>query len=415
MTLRLLTLAPGHPALAPGGTELMAQRLFRTLRERHGVSGVLLAAARRERHPGTLLQALDRADEMLVTLDGFDRFFLAQPDATGLLATLAPLVERVAPQVIHLHHPLYFGVETIDLLRRLAPHAALVLTLHDYFLLCPREGQLLTAEARLCAGPAADACRRCLPERSAVELALRALSLADACRGIDAFIAPSRFLRGRFLAAGWDAARLHLIPNGVPALPAAPAAAPARRDRFGFFGHLNRFKGALVALRASAALSAAGVAHRLRLHGEAARQDEAFAGELADALAAAPAARHAGRHPPEALPELLAECDWVLVPSIWWENAPLAILEARRHGRPVIASGIGGMAELVRDGIDGLHAPVNDPAGWAAVLRHAIETPGLWQRLAAAIAPPDDLEAVAAAHMRLYRELLNANSRVAIG
>ena len=41
----------------------------------------------------------------------------------------------------------------------------------------------------------------------------------------------------------------------------------------------------------------------------------------------------------------MRQADWIVVPSIWWENAPLVILEARAAGRPVICSGIGGMAE----------------------------------------------------------------------
>jgi len=96
----------------------------------------------------------------------------------------------------------------------------------------------------------------------------------------------------------------------------------------------------------------------------------------------------------------------VVVPSIWFENAPLVVLEAFRHGRPVICSDAGGMAELVRDGVDGLHAPIGDAEGWAAVLRRAAEEPGLWERLAAAIAPPADLDAMVAAHLDLYRRLL---------
>jgi len=99
----------------------------------------------------------------------------------------------------------------------------------------------------------------------------------------------------------------------------------------------------------------------------------------------------------------MAAADWVVVPSVWFENAPLVILEAFRHRRPVICGGIGGMAELVTDGVDGLHAPVGDPAGLAAVLRRAAEEPGLWDRLVAGIRPPPDLDDVARRHLALYR------------
>lgn len=411
--MRALFLVHGHPALQPGGTEALARGLFRTLRDECGVQGLLLAAAdpaQRAPLPGTRLQPVGGAapdDELLVSLGDFDRFHLAQPDAYCLLATLAPIVERLRPEVIHLHHPLQWGVETLDLLRRLAPRAALLVTLHDYFALCPREGQLLTADLRPCPGPSPDGCRRCLPERSAGEIALRRAHVAGALRRADMLVAPSEFLRGRFLAAGWDPARIALIRNGVPATPAAPhrAAADGRRDRFAMLGQLSRFKGTLVALGASARLTAAGVAHRLALRGPAARHSPAFHAEFEAALAAAPDARHHGPYAPEDLPAIMAGTDWVLMPSLWWENAPLVLLEAFRHRRPVICTGIGGMAELVEDGVAGLHAPQGDAAGWAETMARAAGTPGLWESLVARTPVPRDLARVAAEHLLLYRAL----------
>lgn len=408
--MRLLVLAHGHPDHQPGGTEVMARGLFRTLRDAFGVEGEFLAACTSRQHdglPGTLLrQAGPQVDEVLVWLDRFDRFFLSQPDSFGL-AALAQRVRRLRPDVIHLHHLLQWGTETLDALRRAAPRAKLVLTLHDYFLLCPREGQLLDAEDRPCAGPRLDSCRRCLPEQGEVAHALRAQSLRDACRAVDAFIAPSAFLRDRFIAAGWDAARIHLLRNGIAAAPPAPPrpAPDGRRDRFAIFGNLNRFKGTLVALEASARLSAASVAHGLALHGGAAAQGEGFRQALAAALAAAPDATSAGPYAAAELPTRIAAADWVVVPSLWWENAPLVILEAFRHGRPVLCSSIGGMAELVTDGGNGLHAQAGDAAGLARVMQRAATEPGLWERLRVGIQNPHDLRVAAEAHLDLYRRL----------
>jgi len=415
--LRILSLAHNHPDLQPGGTEVVARSLFRRMRETvPGVEGLFLAAttgAQRDPRPGTLLQAAPggQADEALIWLPHFDRFFLSQIDTHGLAMTMGPLLDGLRPDIIHIHHPLQFGLESLALLRRLAPRRArIVLTLHDYFAICPREGQLLRADGRLCAAPSLDACRRCLPERSASDLMLRRLSVSDALSVVDALVAPSHFLRDRFVAAGWDAARITVLPNAVASdLPRAqqrPLSQSGRRDRFAFFGHVNRFKGSLVALGASARLSAAGVEHGLALHGGTAHQSSAFLEEFQAAVAAAPDARHHGIYEAHELPRRMAAADWVVVPSIWFENAPLVVLEAFRHGRPVICSDAGGMAELVRDGVDGLHAPIGDAEGWAAVLRRAAEEPGLWERLAAAIAPPADLDAMVAAHLDLYRRLL---------
>jgi glycosyltransferase involved in cell wall biosynthesis len=409
--MRILFLAPGHPELRPGGTEALAHALFSELRQHHGAEGIFLGATHEGSYPGTRIRPAPgaaRGDELLVSLDRFDRFQLSQPDAMALVATLAPLIERLRPEVIHLHHPIGFGLETMELLRRLAPRAALVTTLHDYFPLCPREGQLLTTQGALCQRPSPDACRRCLPERGAGDLALRRINVAGAYAACDALIAPSEFLRGRFVDAGWDPARIVVLRNGIAAGPPAPhrASPDGRRDRFALFGQLTRFKGALVALGASSRLSAEGVVHGLSLHGPAAASSPDFMGEFEAALAAAPASRHHGAYSPADLPALMEQVDWVLVPSIWWENAPLVVLEAFRHRRPVICTGIGGMAELVREGEGGLHAPRDDAAGWAEALRRAASTEGLWQSLANRIPTSRDLAAVAKEHLDLYRDLL---------
>lgn len=409
--MRVLFLCHNHPALQPGGTEVFARGLFRELRDRHGVEGMFLAAvtgAHRERRPGTLLQAIGEApDEALVWLGHFDRFGLAQPDTYGL-ASLAPLIARLKPDIVHVHHLLQFGVETVDMIRRAAPRARLVFTAHDFFPLCPQEGQLLTVDGRLCQGPALDRCQACFPNRPGMDFVMRDLEVRDVLGAFDRILTPGAFARDRYIAAGWPAARLQVMRNGIAPAASAPhrPAPDGRRDRFGFFGHVNRFKGGLVLLEASRRLSTQGVAHEVTLHGGAAYQSESFMTAFTAALDAAPAARHRGAYGAADLPGLMARIDWVVVPSVWWENAPLVVQEAFLHGRPVICGDVGGMADMVRDGVDGLHAPVGDPAGLARVLRRAVETRGLWDRLVAGIRPPLTIGEAADRHLELYREIL---------
>jgi glycosyltransferase involved in cell wall biosynthesis len=238
--------------------------------------------------------------------------------------------------------------------------------------------------------------------------------LGAALRQVDHFISPSRFLAERFVAGpfpawGITADRLSVVPNGTAELPVVPhrPSVDGRRDQFGFFGHINRFKGATVALGASARLSREGVAHALSLHGGTAHQTDAVVEAFGTALAAAPDARHVGPYARADLVRRIAGVDWVVVASVWWENAPLVIAEAQRQRRPVICADIGGMAELVRDGIDGLHAAVGDAAAFARVMRTGIEQRGLWERLVAGITPPPTVAASADAHLALYTRLLN--------
>ena len=78
------------------------------------------------------------------------------------------------------------------------------------------------------------------------------------------------------------------------------------------------------------------------------------------------------------------------------------------YKRQVICSAIGGAAEMVRNGVDGLHVPPGDGAALAAAMRRAVEEPGLWGRLVAGIIPPIGIEETAARHLALYNEVLAA-------
>ena len=167
----------------------------------------------------------------------------------------------------------------------------------------------------------------------------------------------------------------------------------------------------MVALDASAQLSREGVAHRLTLHGGTEHQAADTLARFERAREAAPDARYAGAYRRADMPRLVADADWIVFPSEWWENAPLVINEALLHRRPVICSALGGAAELVEDGVNGLHFPVGDAAGLAAAMRRAVEEPGLWQRLVDGIQPPVEINESAARHRALYDELAATATR----
>jgi len=69
------------------------------------------------------------------------------------------------------------------------------------------------------------------------------------------------------------------------------------------------------------------------------------------------------------------------VPSIWFENSPITIHEAFLTGTPVLASDIGGMAEFVRDGVDGLHFETGNARDLAAKMKRFVLEPGLVEAL----------------------------------
>lgn len=409
---RVLFICHNHPSLHPGGSEILAHDLFRAMKAGGEVECLFLGCVNqhhREQNPGTCFQTVGRsADELLLWTGHFDHFSLSQIDLHGVGPELTRLLEEFRPDVVHFHHALLIGIETLFLVRRVLPEAALVFTLHDYYAICAHLGQMVTAvEHQLCRAASADACARCFPDTPRDRFLLREKHIKAMFGLVDRFIAPSAFLRRRYIDWGLPAERIEVLGNGRPeAAPAPHRPAPSRRDAFATFGNASPFKGTLVALRAMAMLEDAEA--RLTIHGGMPFQDEAFTSAFAGALAAAgPSARHLGAYAPEDLPALMAKVDWVVVPSIWWENAPLVILEAFRHRRPVICSGIGGMAEMVADGVNGLHFHPGDPASLSEAMRRAIAEPGLWESLVAGIPEVPTMAEAAASHRELYRRVLD--------
>src|SRR5690606_1904601 len=106
-----------------------------------------------------------------------------------------------------------------------------------------------------------------------------------------------------------------------------------------------------------------------------------------------------GPYQPHELRSRMATVDWVLVPSIWWENSPMVIQEAFTCGRPLLCSDIGGMAEKIHDGITGLHVNTGNPSAWAAKLLHAADDRELWHRCTENIRRPPTHEECAELHM----------------
>ncbi len=417
-TPRILYVCHNHPDFHPGGTEIFAHDLFRTVKGK-GAEAMFLACTdtvHRDEKPGTRLQGIGRtADEVVLWTGHFDRFYQSQIDLHGIVPELTELLEAFQPDIVHFHHTLMIGVEALFLVRRVLPRAKILLTLHDYFPICANDGQMVTTGGHvLCRGATPDACRRCFPQRALDAFVLREQHVKTMFGLVDRFIAPSRFLRDRYVAWGLPAERIAVVANGRPKVKPAPhrkLAKGARRDAFGTFGNLSPYKGVKVALAAAQRLAAAGTDFALRVHGGAPFQSEEFRTAIAgQANDAGGRVAMLGPYHREDVARLMRDVDWVIVPSIWWENAPLVIQEAFQHRRPVICSDIGGMAEMVRDGVDGLHFRVADPTGLAATMRRAADDPREWERLVAGMAPARTIEESADDHLALYRNVQRGRS-----
>ena len=410
---RLLFIAHGHPAFVAGGTELAAYDLFRAWRDCGNDASFIGCVTRlhRETRSFTALQSVDgSANEFLLQVGGFDPFMLAQADAANFVTSFGELLRHVAPDIVHFHHFTQIGIDALALVRRLRPAARIVATLHDYHLICRNDGLMTTPSGALCARASNDACHTCFADIPAQRFAVRRRHLRNLLDLVDGFVSPSHFLKARFVAWGLPEARIEVIANAVPASTTTAPIRDRPRKNFGMFGNLAPHKGVMLALTAAERLGdIEGFA--LRIHGANIYREPGFTTSLDAALAAAgPHVSALGAYHRDDLARLMAAVDWVVVPSTWWENAPLVILEAFRHRRPVITADIGGMAELVRDDVDGLHFHARDAGDLARILRRAATEDGLWERLAGNLPVPSTPQASLPRYGALYDSLIAAHA-----
>ena len=101
-----------------------------------------------------------------------------------------------------------------------------------------------------------------------------------------------------------------------------------------------------------------------------------------------------------------AQADVCVIPSICLETGPLAVFESFAAGTPVVGSRLGGIAELVRDGVDGLLFPAGDAAALSNIIRTLAEDRGRVRSLELGIRPPRTMADVARDTAALYEELL---------
>lgn len=406
---RVLILAHGHPDLQKGGGEIAAHNLHRALLEL-GVDSTFLARTDGPSHGGSIFSAHAGPRELLVHTGMADAFDFRSRDPMAVGRDFGDFLRRLRPTVVHFHHYLHLGLEWLHVARRACPDARIVLTLHEFLAQCAHGGQMVKRPSLdLCHRSHPDDCARCFPERGGPDFFLRQEFVRSAFAHVDHFVAPSAFLRERYVAWGLDPSRISVLENLHPArepLPPRPVAEGELRGRFGFFGQANAYKGLDLALEAMLLLPRAlrDQVH-LELHAANLLMQPAEVREKLEALLVAAKKRVTvhGPYEPRDLPRRMAGVDWVLVPSIWWENSPMVIQEAFGHGRPVLCSDIGGMAEKVRHGVDGWHFGARDARSLANAMAELAGTAGLYEKLRAGVVTPMSWRDGAERHLELYR------------
>jgi glycosyltransferase involved in cell wall biosynthesis len=423
--MRLLYLVHGFPPWERGGTEQHTAHLVHHLRGQGHEVHVVAAT----RAPGRPLYSTIETPGLTRIVNNIPARSLAQAEADPAInAAIQAVIDRFKPDLVHVQHLQFLSSS----LRFSVPW---VMTLHDQWMWCPSGGQgMRLPQGTACSGPTDADCANChaawrpVPSATARGLVATAGALApwisperlhrawrrlparlrthiDRTHGLEeppkaaqarreamarllatagVRIAPSRDLARRAEEQGLGPIRV--LDNAAPMQPGPREALPPDAP-FLFLGAMAHHKGPdLVAAAWRQAFPTGDPP--LHMHGPP--------GDVDPAHPVGPVLDRAG------VRAALARSRALVLGSRWPENAPLVILEARAMGCPVIAPDIGGIPELVQEGVDGWLFTPNSVDDLAALLREARHHPGGTSR------PPSTVSDQANALLATYQELLGA-------
>jgi len=331
-------------------------------------------------------------------------------------------VRNLQPDLVHAFHLLHLSASVVDPLAAL--EVPMVFTATDFWTFCVR-ANLTKPSGELCRGPNGWNCLECrevdrwfpprvLPtdagrgiyfrrvarkaraarpdELKKVMLSRvvleRTRALGDQVSRFDAILAPTQLTRDLLLENGFDPGVVRLSPYGIDTSQFRAArerrlAASSRHEgglRVGFHGTIAEHKGLHVLVDAFRRLPERADA-TLRVCGGIGDFPD-YTASVLEAIDGDPRINLAGRIPQEQMARELEQIDVLVVPSIWYENAPLVVYSAFAAGVPVVATDLGGMSEVVVDGHNGLLFAPADPEALAAQLMRLADEPGLLDRLA---------------------------------
>ncbi len=335
-------------------------------------------------------------------------------DQPKAVAVFREILLREKPDLVHFQHLIHLSAGLVQEAKNFG--LPTVLHCHDYWALCSRV-QLIRPDGERCEENQGAGCFLCVRERGLAhvprmrrvgenapavmdellsgeregraidwtgfgDLMGRQEFVLDAYAAADLRISPSRFLRDRLLATGAFDPRTTLFSDNGQRTDLVSARAkeldPKGRVRFGFVGSLVWYKGVDVLIEAMNRLG--GKKALLNVFGEFKPERDEYHERLRSRVRANNVVFR-GRFENQHLVEVYSEIDVLVVPSVWFENSPITIKEAFLFRTPVVTSGIGGMAEFVRDGVDGLHFAVGDADDLAAKLARFVDEPNLVGRL----------------------------------
>jgi glycosyltransferase involved in cell wall biosynthesis len=357
------------------------------------------------------------------------------------------ILDKIKPDIVHIQHLLYLSTTVIeDIKKRDIP---IVFTLHDYWLICP-QGQLFKNNSTICDNKAYLECLSCIPHQLCIrknvfyyyyffkkilpdslfqlikknyinyaktsfitpdeaikQINKRAQRMRDICSKVNLFIAPSNFLKKKFIEFGIPQEKILFSQYGFNLDRFKDfKKVSSNKLRFAFIGNILPAKGIHILIEAFNKVKNKDV--ELKIYGKVISYKgllESYLKYIKD-LAKNKNIRFMGGFDNRDIVNIFSQIDVLVIPSVWPENSPLVIQEAFASKTPVIASRVGGIPELIQDGVNGLLFGVNKVDSLYEKIMYIVDNPKLIEELKENIKPPKDIKVNAQEIEEIYKRLV---------
>ena len=168
---KVVFISHGHPELSKGGAEVASWNLYQHLIEQ-GYDCLYIARTDGASHGGSTFS--QRGDEVLFHTGMTDWFNLSTSHLKPLFGDLAEMLKQFNPDIVHIHHYAHMGIEIFPAVKRAAPNAKVLFTIHEFMAMCMHNGQMVKRETlKLCNKAAVSDCSACFPSHSPSDFFLR--------------------------------------------------------------------------------------------------------------------------------------------------------------------------------------------------------------------------------------------------
>ena len=322
-------------------------------------------------------------------------------------------LDEVKPDIVHFQHLFKLSASLVPLAKKMG--FPVIVTLHDHWFICYNI-QLLRPDLEVCSGPFFGLkCAGCAKPNWPYVLRtllgplltplfmFRTAYMKRCLEQADLIITPSAFLKEEFVAHGFSGNNILVSDNGTRPL-SCHKRNPAEGLRFGYIGTVQKHKGVHVLIEAFSHIDDPSV--ELKIFGDPLIAPDYYA--HMQRMARNPRIEFSGVFDNAEVGRILSGIDVLIVPSVWPENSPVTIHEAYLAKIPVIASRIGGIPELVQDGVNGFLFTPGDAKDLLSKINLFIEDRSLLERLRGNIRPVKSIEENAQELEAIYQELIQA-------